>query len=556
VTFTPTDTADYTDVSGSAQLVVDQATPTLSWPSPAAITYGTALGGTQLDATASAVVNGSSISVPGAFTYSPAAGAVLGAGTHTLSVTFTPTDTADYTDVSGSAQLVVDQATLTATGVPFAAGLGAPFSGILATFANADPLGSPASYSAIITWGDGATSAGVISDEGGDVFAVSGSHTYLSAGTDNVTIHIEHKLGNTTSAAAHDTATVTSGVVIAGAAGDTLELMRTAGGGPGDVTYILDGGAPVSLHGATSFTFNAGAGNATMIVNLANGGPIASGGAVSFSGGAGVDTLDLLAAGFAVGVNSAGFNVGGQLVTFTGVATTQINDAGAVNTIAGPSTANRAAAFAGLTPQERFVQALYLDELGRRGARAELDAWVNALNSPGMSQATIAAGIEHSPEARDHLVRSWYWAYLGRQAANGEELGWVNLLLQGQSEEQVLSQILASPEFYARAQTLSGSGTADARYVQALYQVLLNRTGAPADVGTWVSVLQAVGRQEVALGFLTSREFRADQVVGYYNALLHRPDDSQELSFWVSTGLNIEDVRMGFEASDEFFAEG
>jgi hypothetical protein len=55
-----------------------------------------------------------------------------------------------------------------------------------------------------------------------------------------------------------------------------------------------------------------------------------------------------------------------------------------------------------------------------------------------MSQATVAAGIEQSPGARDHLVRSWYWANLGRHAAGGEELGWANLLLQGQSEKQVL----------------------------------------------------------------------------------------------------------------------
>src|SRR5262249_35997405 len=143
----------------------------------------------------------------------------------------------------------VTPATLTATGVAsFAAPLGTPFSGVLATFANADPFGTPASYGAVITWGDGATSAGVIADEGGGVFAVSGSHTYLSAGTAAVTVQINHNLGNTTSAVAHDTATVASDVVIAGADGnDTLEVMRAAGGVPGDVTYVLDGGAPVSL---------------------------------------------------------------------------------------------------------------------------------------------------------------------------------------------------------------------------------------------------------------------------------------------------------------------
>jgi len=53
----------------------------ITWPTPAAITYGTPLGAAQLDATASR---------PGTFVYTPAAGTILDAGTTTLSATFTP----------------------------------------------------------------------------------------------------------------------------------------------------------------------------------------------------------------------------------------------------------------------------------------------------------------------------------------------------------------------------------------------------------------------------------------------------------------------------------
>ena len=49
---------------------------------------------TQLNATVPA-------EVVGTFTYLPPSGTVLGAGTHTLSVTFTPTNTADYNDGHG-----------------------------------------------------------------------------------------------------------------------------------------------------------------------------------------------------------------------------------------------------------------------------------------------------------------------------------------------------------------------------------------------------------------------------------------------------------------------
>jgi hypothetical protein len=97
-TFTPTDTTDYTGASASTTITVAQATPAVAWPAPSAITYGTALGSAQLDATAS---------VPGTFTYSPPAGTVLAAGAQALKVTFTPTDTTDYTGASATTTLTV-----------------------------------------------------------------------------------------------------------------------------------------------------------------------------------------------------------------------------------------------------------------------------------------------------------------------------------------------------------------------------------------------------------------------------------------------------------------
>jgi len=75
-----------------------KTTPTISWATPASITYGTALSSAQLDATAN---------VAGTFVYTPALGSVLSAGTQTLSVTFTPTDTTDYTAATASVSLMV-----------------------------------------------------------------------------------------------------------------------------------------------------------------------------------------------------------------------------------------------------------------------------------------------------------------------------------------------------------------------------------------------------------------------------------------------------------------
>jgi hypothetical protein len=102
VTFTPTDTADYTTASATVQLTVNKGMPTITWPAPAPINYGTALSGAQLNASAN---------LPGTFAYSPAAGTVLTVGTQALTVTFVPTDTTDYSTATAAVQLTVSKAT-------------------------------------------------------------------------------------------------------------------------------------------------------------------------------------------------------------------------------------------------------------------------------------------------------------------------------------------------------------------------------------------------------------------------------------------------------------
>jgi hypothetical protein len=91
-------------ISQAAAAPTAKTTPTLTWPAPAAITQGTALSSTQLNATST---------VPGTFIYDPAAGTMLAAGTHTLRVTFTPADTTLYNTATASTTLTVRAATYT-----------------------------------------------------------------------------------------------------------------------------------------------------------------------------------------------------------------------------------------------------------------------------------------------------------------------------------------------------------------------------------------------------------------------------------------------------------
>ncbi len=92
----------YTGATSTASVVVTAAPPMLTWAMPSPITYGTALSTAQLNA---------SSPIAGSFTYSPAAGIVLGAGTQTLSVTFNPANAA-YPPATGTVSLTVNKAVL------------------------------------------------------------------------------------------------------------------------------------------------------------------------------------------------------------------------------------------------------------------------------------------------------------------------------------------------------------------------------------------------------------------------------------------------------------
>jgi len=84
--------------------------PLLTWSPPADIVYGTALGDTQLNATAN---------VPGTFNYSPPKDTLLNAGfNQPLTVTFIPTDPDQYETVSQTVFINVNQRYVTAKVVP------------------------------------------------------------------------------------------------------------------------------------------------------------------------------------------------------------------------------------------------------------------------------------------------------------------------------------------------------------------------------------------------------------------------------------------------------
>ena len=146
-------------------------TPSITWATPAAITYGTALSAAQLNA---------SSTVAGSFAYSPAAGTVLNAGQQTLTATFTPTDTTNYTTATATATLTVNKTTAT---IGLASNTALVF------------VSNPVTFTATLTASAGATTGTVSFYEGATLLGQGtvngGAATYttsvLAAGTHSIT---------------------------------------------------------------------------------------------------------------------------------------------------------------------------------------------------------------------------------------------------------------------------------------------------------------------------------------------------------------------------------
>ena len=212
---------------GTASVLLNQRVTTTAVSGPTSSTYAQSVTYTaSVTSGTTPAIGGTITFLDGAMPLSPAlpvdangqatfSFASLDVGSHTITASYASgspggAGITGFGASTGTANLTVNPAPLSATGVNSSATAGAPFTGTVATFVNADPFGSATSYTAIITWGDGSTSAGTVTGTGS--LTVSGSHTYADPGTDVVSVQISHNLGDTTTA----TATATAAVVILG----------------------------------------------------------------------------------------------------------------------------------------------------------------------------------------------------------------------------------------------------------------------------------------------------------------------------------------------------
>ena len=231
---------------------------------------------------------------------------MIGAHSYASNGVFTTTvtvrETGEGTHVgSATARVSATDPALTATGLVFDAMEDSPFTGVVATFTDADPNGSIGDFSATIDWGDGQTSAGAIAALVGGGFTVIGTHTYANPGTLPVRVDIADISGSTATAnstaqvaphvnqspvAIDDTYTTNEDTTLAVVAAqgvlandtdadaDTLTALLVTGPTRGSLTLNLDGSfsyiPDANFNGTDSFTYRANDGNANSNVATVN----------------------------------------------------------------------------------------------------------------------------------------------------------------------------------------------------------------------------------------------------------------------------------------------
>ena len=177
VTFTPTNSTDYSTVTGTVKVTVSKATPSVSaWPSASAITYPQTLASSNLTGGSTA----------GRFTWSTPS-TVPNVGGPAQNVTFTPTNSTNYTTVSGTVAIVVNPAATTVSPSSWPTADPISLGQTLANSAWATP--GSASTDGSFSWTDNTIQPGVGTSSYSVTFTPSSSDYSTVNGWVNVTVN-------------------------------------------------------------------------------------------------------------------------------------------------------------------------------------------------------------------------------------------------------------------------------------------------------------------------------------------------------------------------------
>lgn len=449
-------------------------------------------------------------------------------------------------DVGGSKATItstanVQDATLAATVTPITGPEFTPFSGVVATFTDANPNGTLSDFTATIEWGDGTTTTGTVATVPTGGFNVSGSHTYAEDGNFTVSVKVTDVGGSTV--VATGTATITEPPLV----------------GSG---VSVSGFERSSINNATVATFTHG-----------NGLEPASGFTATIDWGDGTTSAG------SVSETSTTYTVVGSHTFFdehTYPVSVTVNDDTASATIATSAKISEELLPNGTqgTANERFVQEIYRDLFHRQVDTTALPFWSNLLDR-GQSRLQVAQAIIKAAmpgELGVDLVNGMYEKFLNRAPDAMGLAFWVGILNGHETIENTEANLVGTDEFFADA-----GGTNDG-FLDRLYTLALGRSPDAGGRAAFDAMLASgVSREKVAEIVFNSHESHLRLVAGYYQSpvdpndrltattnylddldFLDRPVDpatQEALASQMDHGTTDQQIWAMLIATDEFLAK-
>jgi hypothetical protein len=387
---------------------------------------------------------------------------------------------------------------------------GAAFSGVAGTFSDANPNAQASDFTAVITWGDGHQSNGLITKNAAGGFDVSGTNTYATTGVFPVNVDVQDfggallSINNTAQVVTRTLAVTGTPVVIAkGVVANNVQ-----------VATFTDSAGPQAV------------GNYTASIDWGDGTQPSAG------------TITQTGTTFTV--------TGSHTFTEPGKFTIHVT----VSDKGGSSGSNTASATVG-SLAERVVAEIFEELLHRAVDAVGLSYWGGQLSS-NVPAGQVVKGILNSVEYRAGQVQDLYTHYLHRSADPGGLAAFVDFLNHGGTVSQVAAVLAGSPEYFQ----LHGGNSAG--FLNALYQDGLNRSPDATGLAAFTGLLAGGGSPgQVSSLLFGSTEFNQNLVRGWYQQFLHRgADDSGLATFTLALqqGAQYDDVIAALLGSGEFQA--
>jgi hypothetical protein len=184
----------------------------------------------------------------------------------------------------------------------------------------------------------------------------------------------------------------------------------------------------------------------------------------------------------------------------------------------------------------QWITQIYPGLLGRPAGANDLNYWLGVLKG-GATRQDVVGSVMQSGEYIRHDGSQWlpqvYQQLLGRAPRAADYTYWLNALAAGTSHEQVIANIVVSPEY------LSHLSNQPAAWVGQVYVQLLGRPAGTADLNYWLGVLNGgASEADLARQILQSNEYQGDAwrnwISRLYAGLLGRSASGSDLNYWAS----------------------